>query len=546
MKIFDGRNEFYQWDIDRQLIIEDAAIDEVHFCNRLSNCSLVCGVYEKDGLRLVNVPNILLQSSREIRAYAYCGCYTRIEKRFKVNARSKPEDYIYTETEIKSYADLEQRIDEIEKNGVSDEVIKEAVSDYLENNKIETGATAEQAAQIEANSAAIEELESKQADYALKTDIPTLNGYATEDYVDNSVADVYEEFSYYARKSEIPSLDGYAQETYVDNAIAAIPKTDLSNYATKTYVENAIDDINIPSIEGLATEAYVNKAVAEAQLGGGDVDLTGYATEKYVDDKIAAIPETDLSNYYTKAETNTAINNAKPDLTPYAKKTDIPSVEGLATETYVNDAVAGIDIPSIEGLATEQYVDDAIANIDIPEGGNVDLSDYYTKTETDNAISEAVSGIDVSGGTGANDAILIDVTTTERVEIIKQTVESANYTFIYGYIYGCGHTDNSAMGHFINIVITAEDGSRAQTQRLVGLGQNTTKKYGKFFAILGKYGAIVSGYSNQNNINGVSLAPYNDGICFYNGDFSKIKEVSIEGGHGQTFETGLIAKVYAR
>ena len=35
-----------------------------------------------------------------------------------------------------------------------------------------------------------------------------------------------------------------------------------------------------------------------------------------------------------------------------------------------------------EDLATKEYVDDAIANLDIPEA-EVDLSEYYTRTETD-------------------------------------------------------------------------------------------------------------------------------------------------------------------
>ncbi len=98
--IFDGRNSFYQWDLNQKLIIEDNTIDEVHFCNRTDDCALVCRVYAENGLRVVNVPNILLQDSWDVRAYGYCGNrYTKQEARFKVLARSKPADYIYTETE---------------------------------------------------------------------------------------------------------------------------------------------------------------------------------------------------------------------------------------------------------------------------------------------------------------------------------------------------------------------------------------------------------------------------------------------------------------
>ena len=58
-----------------------------------------------------------------------------------------------------------------------------------------------------------------------------------------------------------------------------------------------------------------------------------------------------------------AIKNNKPDLTDYAKKSDLPSLEGLATEQWVNDkgyltehqSLEGYakksDLPSLEGLA---------------------------------------------------------------------------------------------------------------------------------------------------------------------------------------------------
>jgi hypothetical protein len=75
-KIYDGRNQFYQWDIDRKLIVNDAEITQVHFCNRTDDCSLVCETYAEDGLNIVNVPNILLQEDWRINVYAYDKNYT--------------------------------------------------------------------------------------------------------------------------------------------------------------------------------------------------------------------------------------------------------------------------------------------------------------------------------------------------------------------------------------------------------------------------------------------------------------------------------------
>ena len=116
-KIYDGRSHFYQWDIDRKLIVEDASISEVHFCNQTDKYSLVCKTYIEDGLNLVNVPNILLQNDWRINVYAYDSNYTKFSERFDVIQRCKPEDYVYTETEILNYNTLSDRITKIEEGG---------------------------------------------------------------------------------------------------------------------------------------------------------------------------------------------------------------------------------------------------------------------------------------------------------------------------------------------------------------------------------------------------------------------------------------------
>ena len=108
-KIYDGREHFWQWDLDCKLIVADASIKQVHFCNRSSECSLVCLVYEENGQFLVNVPNILLQSDRNIHAYAYDGV-TKYEACLKVYARCKPADYVYTETEALTWKSLDDKI----------------------------------------------------------------------------------------------------------------------------------------------------------------------------------------------------------------------------------------------------------------------------------------------------------------------------------------------------------------------------------------------------------------------------------------------------
>lgn len=132
--LLDGRTHLYQWDIDRQVIVNDSTISEVHFSNETDVYSLVVEVV--DGI--ANIPNILLQDSFPIKVYAYCADgYTKVEKTFKVISRTKPSDYAYTETEIKSYEYLEEKLDEIEAKGFSEETVTNAVTNHFEKYPIE-------------------------------------------------------------------------------------------------------------------------------------------------------------------------------------------------------------------------------------------------------------------------------------------------------------------------------------------------------------------------------------------------------------------------
>jgi hypothetical protein len=154
----DGRKSFYQWDVGRQLIVHDTACTEVHFFNGAGDCSLVCTVLDQDGLRVVNVPNILLQDTRSVTAFTFVeeanGGYTRQAVVFPVRYRPKPEDYVYTETEVLSYSYLDQRLKHLEGEGLA-----EAVAGYLKENPVQAGATEEEAKQIEQNRENISNLE---------------------------------------------------------------------------------------------------------------------------------------------------------------------------------------------------------------------------------------------------------------------------------------------------------------------------------------------------------------------------------------------------
>lgn len=99
--------------------------------------------------------------------------------------------------------------------------------------------------------------------------------------------------------------------------------------------------------------------------------------------------QTDLTNYYTKAETN--------ELVSKIPKFAIEVVDTLPTENISNTTVYLLkSSEEAPNLYTEYiYVNEAWEELGAQ---TVDLSDYYTKTETDAAIQEAIAE---SGGGGA-------------------------------------------------------------------------------------------------------------------------------------------------
>lgn len=181
-KIYDGRATFWQWDLEQKIVVPEGMADEVHFSNEKHTQAPVCDVYELNGVRLVNVPNIMLQEALPLTVYAYAkddkGERTTYADIFRVVARPKPDDYVYTETEIRTWADLDERIKALENSsGVDPETIKGAVEDYLKENPIqETDPTVpEWAKQPQKPTYTAKEVGAQPAgDYALRDEIPEI------------------------------------------------------------------------------------------------------------------------------------------------------------------------------------------------------------------------------------------------------------------------------------------------------------------------------------------------------------------------------------
>ena len=141
MRIYDGRPSFYQWDTNQKITSDQFKVgDEIHLFNIKQPKALVVLAYELDNKVVVNVPNILLQKSYPIIAYRVYvdddGKATIEEHQFEVNQRPKPENYVYTETEVLNYSNLNDRLTTLENNEVSTELVNRLISEYLSTNPV--------------------------------------------------------------------------------------------------------------------------------------------------------------------------------------------------------------------------------------------------------------------------------------------------------------------------------------------------------------------------------------------------------------------------
>lgn len=122
LKIAGVRNYLYQWDLNQKVITDDSTVDEVHFANDGHTENALIVQLKGEQTRYADIPNILLQSGENIIAYEHCnnnGEYTLRKYTLEVVKRQKPDDYVYTETETKTYDSLKSELDKKIDNPIS-------------------------------------------------------------------------------------------------------------------------------------------------------------------------------------------------------------------------------------------------------------------------------------------------------------------------------------------------------------------------------------------------------------------------------------------
>ena len=327
--------------------------------------------------------------------------------------------------------------------------------------------------------------------------------FATKSYVDEKIAAIPEtDLTDYVTYSYLDSKN-LASEAYVTNAINAIPATDLSDYptyayinskgymtesrlndlgylrqsdisamsyATQNYVEQSINAIDIPDVSNFVSnstlesvlQSYITEGELNTRLNTASYATTGDLTntyndlKSYVNTQIAAI---DYSAYVTHTELNNAAYLQSSDLNDYATKSYVDGkVSGLASETYVTNAVNAIDLSDFptyayiesQDFASETYVTNAVNAIDLsdfPTYAYIESQDFASETY----VTNAVNAIDLSSYVTTDELDAMGYITVDDIPEIPDLSGCVTHEQLSAMSY-VDQTSLSAMGY-----ITAQD-----------------------------------------------------------------------------------------
>ena len=292
-----------------------------------------------------------------------------------------------------------------------------------------------------------------------------------------------------------------------------------------------VTDYNEQFLDKRGTDHLIEELKAYIDsIATGNIDLSNYVTKSELQAKLDALDiNIDLSSYATKEELTNAINSI--DLSAYALKTEIPS---------------------LDGYATTEYVDNAIANV--PSGGNVDLSNYYTKAETDErdlmispfALGEKYitdnmpnikayagtntitfeAGIDVYGGILVNGEAPYYFNDYSEIDSSKNsfTFEADSEVIVKDYVFYFGESTDGLS----NLTVTITNGSKSDVYSIPIYGDGMQEVYYRKIKYTPLYIKRTKfDFSNK------TLLPLNSQVYKNRDEITTLKESGISGRPGK-------------
>lgn len=247
--------------------------------------------------------------------------------------------------------------------------------------------------QVENNTTSLQSKVGKDelANYALKSELPTapdLTSYAKTADVNKELDSKADKTALdaYALKSDItqPDLTGYATtKALTDGLSAKADKTSLANYALKSELP-AMPDLSayakVTALENYATKQALDAYALKTELPDltgyakktdlpAPVDLTGYA-------KKSELP--DVSNLETQADHANDVKKINETLETYAKKSELPDVSVLETKADHTSDVDKLN-EALDSKADKTALDNYALKTDVP--ASPDLSGYAKKSD---------------------------------------------------------------------------------------------------------------------------------------------------------------------
>lgn len=132
-EILGEDKDLFQWDVNRKLSVPDG-ISEVHFSNTKSGISKRNPVINGE---VVIRPEVL-RIYGTLFVWGWYDGNTKIERKFTVLQRPKPDDYVYTPEEVKTWDDLRNKIGNLDSLKTNEKkTLVDAINELFERGEID-------------------------------------------------------------------------------------------------------------------------------------------------------------------------------------------------------------------------------------------------------------------------------------------------------------------------------------------------------------------------------------------------------------------------